>query len=390
MRRLPMRPRDDWRQRADRLGFAYHSISGETYWDESICYSFTLREIEDDIEAATAELWALCREFVSRAIDRQETFERLRIPRVAWNLIAESWKRRDPSLYGRFDFAYDGNSPPKLLEFNADTPTAVFEAAVFQWDWLEDCLSRGLLPPDGDQFNSLHERLVARWREIGGGAPVHFACMGKSVEDSGTVAYIEGCAKQAGLMTSFLDIAKVGLRRNTFVDLSGGIIQRLFKLYPWEFMFADAFGSSPAMARTRFVEPPWKMLLSNKGALVALWEMEPGHPNLLPTYFEGEWSAGKLGRRYARKPIWSREGANVALVDGATVIAQSGGTYGAEGFVQQLLINLPEYSGNFPVIGSWIVGDEPAGMGIREDSSPITTDRARFVPHFISDGDTPR
>lgn len=380
-----MRPRDDWRQCADRLGFAYHTISGETYWDESICYGFTLRQIEDDIEAATAELWALCREFISRTIDRQETFERLRIPRVAWNLIAESWKRGDPSLYGRFDFAYDGASPPKLLEFNADTPTAVFEAAVFQWDWLEDSLSRGFLLPGSDQFNSLHERLVARWRQIGGHAPVHFACMNKSVEDSGTLAYIEGCAKQAGLTTTCLDISNVGLRRNSFVDLSGRSIQRLFKLYPWEFMFADRFGSSPAMGETRFVEPTWKMLLSNKGALVALWEMEPGHPNLLPACFECEGGAAKVGARYARKPIWSREGANIALVDGETVVAQSGGPYGAEGFVRQLMADLPEFEGNFPVIGSWIVGDEPAGMGIREDASPITTDRARFVPHFIGE-----
>jgi glutathionylspermidine synthase len=36
-------------------------------------------------------------------------------------------------LYGRFDLAYRGDGPPKLLEYNADTPTALFEAAVVQW-----------------------------------------------------------------------------------------------------------------------------------------------------------------------------------------------------------------------------------------------------------------
>jgi len=378
-----MKPRDDWRQRADQVGFAYHTINGETYWDESVCYSFTLRQIEDDIESATTELWALCKEFISRTIDDQEAFERMKIPRLAWNLIAESWKRNDPTLYGRFDLAYDGHHPPKLLEFNADTPTAVFEAAVFQWYWLEDGLSRGFLPADGDQFNSIHEKLVTRWREIAGGKLVHFVCMSRSVEDSGTVAYLEDCAKQAGLATDVLDVSAIGLRRNTFVDLSGRAMQGVFKLYPWEFMFADAFGGSPAMGNTQFIEPPWKMLLSNKGMLAYLWEMEPSHPNLLPTFFEPDIRAAEVGTHYARKPIWSREGANITLLDGEKVLGQTGGTYGAEGYVRQSLVSMPEFSGNFPVIGSWIVGEVAAGMGVREDTTCITTDRARFVPHFI-------
>jgi glutathionylspermidine synthase len=378
-----MKPRDDWRQRADQVGFAYHTINGEPYWDESVCYSFTLAQIEDDIETPTTELWALCKEFVGRKIGDQEALERMKIPRLAWNLIAESWKRNDPSLYRRFDLAYDGHGPAKLLEFNADTPTAVFEAAVFQWHWLEDGLSRGFLPVDGDQFNSIHEKLVLRWREVAGQKLVHFVCMSRSVEDSGTVAYLEDCAKQAGLATDVLDVLAIGLRRNTFVDLSGRAMQDVFKLYPWEFMLADEFGRSAALAKTRFIEPPWKMILSNKGMLAYLWEMEPGHPNLLPTFFDSDVRAAQTGAHYARKPIWSREGANITLFDGEKILSRSGGTYGAEGYVRQTLAGLPEFDGNFPVIGSWIIGDNAAGIGIREDTSCITSDRARFVPHFI-------
>ena len=51
--------------------------------------------------------------------------------------------------------------------------------------------------------------------------------------------------------------------------------------------------------------------------------------------------------------------------------------------MRQQLRPLPEFDGRYPVIGAWIVGDEPAGMGIREDATPLTTDRARFVPHAI-------
>jgi glutathionylspermidine synthase len=384
VRRLRIAPRENWRERAREVGFTYHTISGETYWDESVCFSFTLRQVEEDIEAATTELWALCKEFVGRAVRDQETLERMTIPRVAWSVIAESWKRLDPTLYGRFDLAYDGRSAAKLLEFNADTPTAVFEAAVFQWHWLEDGLSGGFLPTGADQFNSIHEKLVARWRKVAGHELVHFACMSTSTEDSGTVAYLGDCAKQASLATNFLDISAIGLRRNSFVDLSGRAMRLVFKLYPWEFMFADEFGRSPAVLNTRFIEPPWKMLLSNKAMLAYLWKMEPGHPNLLPTFFEHDPLATEIATRYARKPIWSREGANITLVDGERRLVQSGGTYGAEGYVRQALVGLPEFEGNFPIIGSWIVGEEAAGMGIREDSSRITTDRARFVPHFIA------
>jgi glutathionylspermidine synthase len=266
---------------------------------------------------------------------------------------------------------------------NADTPTAVFEAAVFQWYWLEDGLSRGFIPRDGDQFNSIHEKLVARWRDVAKQKLVHFVCMKRSAEDFGTVSYLEDCAKQAGFSTDNLDMSAIGLRGCTFVDLLGRSMQSIFKLYPWEFMLADEFGRSPAMANTQFIEPPWKMLLSNKGMLAYLWEMEPGHPNLLPTFFDHDARAADLGPDFARKPIWSREGANVTLVEAGRIVGQSSGTYGAEGYVRQALVGLPAFDGNFPVVGSWLVGDEAAGMGIREDVSRITTDRARFVHHII-------
>ena len=58
-------------------------------------------------------------------------------------------------MYGRFDLAYDGTTPPKLLEYNADTPTSLLEAAVIQWRWQQD------MRPERDQFNSIHERLLA-------------------------------------------------------------------------------------------------------------------------------------------------------------------------------------------------------------------------------------
>jgi glutathionylspermidine synthase len=385
MRRIESRPRADFAARAAEIGFEFGEIDGEKYWDESAYYAFTLREIEEDLEGPTEELGELARDIVGRVVKDETLLRKLGLPQHAWDKIAESWKRQDPSLYGRFDFAYDGKGPAKLLEHNADTPTSLFESAVVQWQWLRDLVDRGALAADADQFNSLHEKLIARFREIWAGRYLHLACMQDHVEDYGTIAYLADCAVQAGLDTKLLDMGDIGVLQDRFADHEDVAIELLFKLYPWEWMFADQFGASPAMTTTQFIEPAWKAVLSNKGLLALLWEAEPGHPNLLPAFFEGDPKVDSLGQRYARKPLLSREGANVALFDGARIVALTGGDYGAEGFVRQALCVLPDFDGQHPVCGCWLVGAAAAGLGIREDRSVITSNRSRFVPHAIID-----
>ena len=384
VRRIHSRERPDWRDKANKLGFSFHSPGGEPYWDESAFYGFSLREIELGIEAAAQDLHQLCLQLVDRVVRDERLLKRLAIPQFAWSYIAESWRRKDPSFYGRFDFSFDGRGPAKMLEYNADTPTSIYEAAVFQWYWLEDCIANGTLTRSSDQFNSLHEQLVARWREVAQGKPLHVASYPDDLEDRGTVAYLEDCARQAGLRTQFIAINDIGLDGSgDFVDLDENEIALMFKLYPWEWMFRDAFGKSLPRASTRFVEPPWKAILSNKGILPLLWEMAPGHPNLLPAYFEDDPRRGEIGAEYVIKPIYSREGANVTLVDSMRMIQGDAGPYGAEGLVRQALAKLPQFDGNYPVVGAWIVGDLACGMGIREDKSPITKNTSRFLPHAI-------
>jgi glutathionylspermidine synthase len=379
----PVRP--DFAEQAAKIGFAYAFLDGEKYRDESVRYIFTRREIEDHLEAATGELAALCHELIRRIVVTERMMAKLGVPDHARDVIAESWRRRDPTLYGRFDFAYDGQSPPKLLEFNADTPTSLYESAVVQWFWLEQLIARGDLPAGADQFNSLHEKLIARWRKIGAGRFLHLACMTDSVEDAGTTAYVEECARQAGLATRLIGMGDIGLASGRgFVDPSGRDIALLFKLYPWEWMFDEAFGRAPELRAARLVEPAWKMLLANKGMLALAWEIAPGHPNLLPCFFEDDARAAELGTRFARKPLFSREGGNIELHDGGAVVAGPDLAYGGR-FVRQALNRLPNFAGNYPVCGCWLIGDEPAGLGGREDVSPITSNRSRFVPHAIVD-----
>jgi glutathionylspermidine synthase len=385
MRRIDCTERDDWQATAEACGFDFHTIDGERYWDERAYYAFTLDEIERGIEAPTGEIDAMCLELAGHAVKDERHLRRLKIPEAFWDLIAESWRRNDRSLYGRLDLKFDGNGPAKLLEYNADTPTSIFEAAVFQWTWLEQAIERRIIPARADQFNSIHERLIEAWKGIASVPHLHLTGTTGNEEDAGTLAYLEDTARQAGLATTLLDIEDIGWRDNGggFVDLDNRDIELAFKLYPWEWMFHDAFGAKLGLAPTRWIEPPWNALLSNKGILPLLWEMFPNHPNLLPAFFEDDPRAAGLGASYVRKPLLSREGANVTLVSGGVSLDAQTGPYGAEGFVRQALSPLPNFSGCYPVVGSWLVDHEPCGLSIREDEGPITGNSSRFLPHAI-------
>ena len=375
MHRLPVTPRTDWRAHVERdLGFAFHTVNGAPYWDETVCYRFTAAEI-DEIEAATEELEQMALALVDHVVHTgEEALERLRIPRVAWEAIAASWHAHEKNLYGRFDLAYRGEGPPKLLEYNADTPTALFEAAVVQWDWLQ------ATRPDSDQFNSIHERLIEAWKNFGiAGQRVDFAAVKNHPEDIGTVEYLRDTAVQAGLETASIAIEDIGWDGQGFRDLDNRPIDVLFKLYPWEWLALEEFGKHLLSGVAKVIEPAWKMVLSNKASLALLWEMAPNHPNLLPASLEASNVEGKS----VRKPIYSREGANVQVLDAGRVVAETDGGYGAEGFVHQGYVEMPGFDGNYPVIGSWVIASQPAGIGIREDATPITRDTSRFVPHFF-------
>jgi len=386
MRRITCEERADWRDTAQRVGFLFHTLDGEPYWDESAYYGFTLREIERDLEAPTAELDGMCRELVARAIGDERMLQALQIPQLMWNYVAASFRRHDPSLYGRFDLSYDGKGPAKLLEYNADTPTSVFETAVFQWMWLEEAIARQIIPRNADQYNSLHERLIDAWKAIGQGRHVHLAGVTENAEDLGTLAYLEDTARQAGLATTILAMSDIGrTAKGQFVDPDDRPIELAFKLYPWEWMFREQFGASLAGASTRWIEPAWKAILSSKGMLPLLWQMFPRHPNLLPAYFEGDPEAARLGQSYVRKPLYSREGANVEIVVAGEAIDRDDGPYGAEGFIRQALAPLPRFDGNYVVLGSWLAAGTPCGLSVREDASPITKNTSRFLPHAIID-----
>jgi glutathionylspermidine synthase len=383
MKRLSRKLRQAWRTTVESQGLVFNTnADGTPYWDESACYEFTERDVLQ-LEKATNDLYQMCLQAGQAIIDR-DLFDRFRIPRQAVPLIRRAWENEPPSIYGRFDLAFDGVNPPKLLEFNADTPTALLEAAVIQWYWQQD------EEPGADQFNSIHERLVAKWKELKSymkGPILHLTSVRDSVEDEMTCAYVADCADQAGITTRFLYVDDIGWNggMHRFMDLEDQPITDLFKLYPWEWLTSPTEEFSQHVSDVedamQWVEPIWKMMWSNKALLALLYEMFPHHPNILPAFLDGPGSLDT----YVKKPILAREGANVTIVTDQGQVS-SAGTYGQEGYVWQQYVPLPDFAGNHPVVGSWLIDGVSAGIGIRESTALITSNESRFVPHYFRKG----
>jgi glutathionylspermidine synthase len=386
VKRFAIAPRPDWQATAEHYGFLFHTIDGAPYWDESAYYAFTLEQIERDIEAPTGELHRLALSLMDEIVRSEALLTRLAIPARYWDWIADSWRQRQPHLYGRMDLVYDGNGPAKLYELNYDTPTSVYEAAFFQWIWLEQQQQRGVLPSTADQFNQIQELLILAFATIAKTLrrPFYFTAVRHSAEDQGTIAYLRDCAVQAGVYADIIALEDIGLSsQGMFTDLQNKVMGSLFKLYPLENMFKDEYGPYLPQSRLQLIEPPWKAVLSNKGIMPLLWERYAGHPHLLPAFFDNDVDA-PLPPGWVRKPLFSREGANVhiALPNGEHL--QSSGRYTQCPVIRQAFHPLPRFEGGYPLIGSWVVGDTPAGMGIREDVTLITRDTSRFVPHVIA------
>jgi glutathionylspermidine synthase len=387
LKRISIDARPNWQSKVEELGFNWHTIdlgdgTDPTYWDESHAYAFSEAEVES-VEEASEMLYRLCLSAVDYAISEKK-LSQLAIPPQFHDLVKRSWDRQDIDLYGRFDFGFDPNGVPKMLEFNADTPTSLFEASVVQWTWLEDYAKH--TGQTLDQFNSIHEKLEETMRDIGDkllgpNESMYFSAAAENTEDQGTVNYLRDLAIQAGLRTEYIDIEMIGWNGRHFVDLEERPINTLFKLYPWEWLIREEGSVGMMQEKWDIIEPAWKLVLSNKGILPILWELYPDCPYLLPTY----WSASKAGSNFVEKPLLAREGADIKIYKEGQ-LASTGTVRNYDQLapsIYQEYLPLPKFDGMTPIIGSWIIGGRPAGMGIRESEDEITGNLAHFVPHYF-------
>jgi glutathionylspermidine synthase len=385
MQRIQLTPREDWQKKVESSGLIFHSPEGmdRPYWDESAAYQFTAAEI-DTLEAAGNKLQEMCLAAAQHIID-EKRYAELDIPAEAVPAIEWAWENEPPALYGRFDVSWAGAQSgyaPKLLEYNADTPTSLLEAAVIQWNWLEE-VGATLASKNPDQFNSIHDKLIAKWKDIDPylSKPIYFAGL-DNPEDQLTLVYLRDTAQQAGLKTLQMFMHEIGWNddQQAFLDPNEDHMFSIFKLYPWEAMLQEEFGphAIDTYQSTRWIEPIWKMLLSNKGILPILWQLYPNHELLLEARFD---SPGTM-RDYVRKPLMSREGANITMVRNNATVATTDGPYHGKQIYQALAPDAV-FSDRHPVLGLWMIDQECCGMGIRESGGPITDNLSSFVPHFF-------
>ncbi|KAL2071748.1 hypothetical protein VTL71DRAFT_12983 [Oculimacula yallundae] len=414
MRRVPIEPRPNATRLVQSQGLVYAAPADQAhlYWTDDRYYSFTSEEIQL-LERAGKEVFDMCCEAAEYLVNHPEIItSKMAIPAFALQQIKESWDREPAwgSVYGRFDICFGGLEHPdprlrvpKFYEFNADTPTSIIEASTIQWLWLEHT------GYGNDQLNSISEKLIEAWKrnltlvekKLGHSVTVHFAFENDSLGEDGlnTILLMDTC-QQAGWKTKCINICDISLSSHDgrFYDRQKQHIDVIFKLYPWEFMVNESFGEAcfkdmANIGGTVWIEAPYKMLWSNKAIFAVLWDLFKDDPRsqwLLPTYFENEAPASLTS--YARKPIFAREGADVILKEDNKVIHDATtGQYGEEGYILQELALLPNFkdlqgASHYAVLGLWFVDGESAGLGIREEDTPITRNSSQFIPHSISDG----
>lgn len=345
--------------------------------------------------AAANELYDLYVEAAQHVIE-QRRYAELGIADSLVPLIEQSWERDDWHLYGRFDLAggLDGR-PIKLIEFNADTPTSLFETSIVQWALLK---ANGM--EEARQFNNLHAMLQDNFRRVAVGDDADFgeayhaqkflfSSIGGLPEDERTVRYLQHVAHEAGLYTDFCYLHEAGfLEKQGVFNRDNQRADFWFKLFPWEDIaeqepqLTETLHSISDLGTTRFINPAYTLLFQSKGMLAVLYELFPDNPYLLETRFQP-----LAGKAQVDKKLFGREGENTRITgaDGR-LIDEKGGQYGHHPSVFQEYAELPrDAAGNRYQAGVFYVY-EACGLGFRRGGE-ILDNMSKFVGHIV---DAPR
>lgn len=386
------------------------------YWREDIHYSFSEAD-EQAVADASAAIFDMCIEAGDFIVKNPAVMKRMGIPKWAFEQVIYSWNEEPAygSVYGRFDLRFGGTDHadeelrvPQLYEFNADTVTCLVESAWTQWQWFEELFS----DLDATQSNYIWELLIKAWdrnlseitAKFGYKPTVHFASSSsdRSGEDLMNVLYLVSACQQTGHQMKMIAIESIVLNPDgRFYDADGDHIDVCFKLLPWEMMLSSEYGKAcikdmaalqqnlsakKPVEQTIWIEPIYKMLWANKGLLAVLWQLfgddQERSKYLIPSWFSGD-QPGHL-TDFARKPLLSREGADVELhLGGKVEIPCETGQYGREGYVYQRYAPPPKFDDFFPIIGSWMIDGDYAGLCVREGSGPVTGPLDYFAPHIV-------
>ncbi|WP_198304542.1 glutathionylspermidine synthase family protein [Arcobacter vandammei] len=375
------------------IGFVWHTDSDDSSYiaDELVVIS------EAEAEAfyeATNELYDMFAQAGQYVIDN-ELFHDLNIPFNLVEVIKESWENDVHwHLYSRFDLAggIDGK-PIKLIEFNADTPTSLFETAIIQWAMLK---KNGL--DEESQFNNLYEALKDNFKRIITldsdlekfeeyysklGWKILFSSISSSSEDINTTKLLQHIASEAGFNTDFEFIENVQFSDDgIFKD--DELFEFWFKLIPWEDIAIEegelALLLSEIIKEKKAIifNPAYTLIFQSKAFMKILWDLYPNHPLLLETSFEP-----LKGKKYVEKRAFGREGANTKIVNAdGSIDTETSGDYEGHKAIYQEFVEFPQdEKGNYYQAGVFYAY-EACALGFRRGGK-ILNNMSKFVGHII-------
>jgi len=379
LRRVRIRPRPDWTDQADHLGYTYYrNDDGSNAWREDVRYEFDHAALS--LIAKTAEsLHRLCLELLADIIPRPGGLDAFHIPRAAQDVVRDSWYRGDPFLLGRFDLAW-GDGQPKLIEYNADTPATLPESTLMQTAWHVECGDTHAQAPLDSA--AIVDRLTALYKGGHLDRVVHIVPYPDNLEDIVHARFYERWVAQAGLEPIHCALRDLEISTGGQLLYQGVIVRSMIRMYPWELMFRDEGVRHLRSCKCHFLNPPWTSLLSNKALLPALWERFPGHPNLL----EASTSPDRLRvvppDFVVEKPIHARGGENIRILDSNGVLHAEGGSYGDYPKIYQKFAD-HRIDGVTASIGAWIIGKRFGGVTMRESADTVIRHSSPIVPHIV-------
>ncbi|MEA3432970.1 MAG: glutathionylspermidine synthase family protein [Campylobacterota bacterium] len=374
------------------LGFVWHTDSDETSYISDELVVISEHEAEAYYEA-TNELYDMFVEAAEHVVEN-DLFHEIGIPFNLIDVIKESWENDVHwHLYGRFDLAggIDGK-PIKLLEFNADTPTALFETAIIQWAMLK----KNNLEEES-QFNALYEALVDNFKRLVtleedvstfeeryDGWSFLFSSVKGNSEEENTVKLLQHIATEAGFETEFAYIDDIEFSDEDGIVYNDKSYELWFKLIPWEDIALEE--SDLAMLLTNIIKsqkaiifnPAYTLLFQSKGLLKILWDLYPNHPLLLESSFEP-----LVGQKQVKKPIFGREGGNVSILDeNATAMESVEGDYENHKMVYQTYTELATDTQGLSYQAGVFYAYEACGLGFRKGGK-ILDNMSKFVGHLV-------
>jgi glutathionylspermidine synthase len=376
----------------EQIGFFWHTDPDETAYVASEIVDITPNEADAYYEAVN-ELYEMFVEAGEYVIENDLLHE-IGIPFNLIDAVKMSWDNDvNWHLYGRFDLAggVDGK-PIKLIEFNADTPTALFETAILQWAILKYNNME-----ETHQFNDVYEAIRDNFKRVivldgdindfeqnYEGWKILFSSVKDNEEEESTVKLLQTIAEDAGFITEFAYMEDVEFDANEGVFYNNINYEYWFKLFPWEDIAIEESDLARLMTQIMdnqkaiFLNPAYTLMFQSKAFMKILWDLYPNHPLLLETSFEP-----LKGIAQVEKKIFGREGANTIIVDkNEKIIEERDGEYGEFPSIFQEYVELPKDSKGDSYQAGVFFAYEGCGLGFRRGGL-ILDNYSKFVGHRV-------